>query len=262
MAEFGSAVITDAGAALLAQVMAGSKKLEFTALTVGDGAYTAEEKTRTALQAMTAMKNQRLSFPFNSVAPYSDTTVRLKAVVTNITVTSGFYINEVGIWAKDASDALAEPVLYSIVVANTPDYLPAYNGSTPSTIEQDWYTTLSNEASATIVVDDSAYTLLSDFEEFKDDTLKREFEATYGLCNKTTIIGTDVVGNRLIVETDSDNSITVVTSIADTVSGKTITTVITPEDDDYIYTKTVTIATDENGEKIITEEYEKEPKEE
>lgn len=257
MAEFGSAVITDAGAALLAQVMAGSKKLEFTALTVGDGTYTAEEKTQTALQAMTAMKNQRLSFPFNSVAPYSNTTVKLKAVVSNVTVTSGFYINEVGIWAKDASDALADPILYSIVVANTPDYLPAYNGSTPSTIEQDWYTTLSNNASSTIVVDDSAYTLLSDFEEFKDDTIKWEFEYAYSLCTKTTVIGVNASGNREITETDEANSITAVTTFVDTsATVKTITTVITPANDDYYYTKTTTITTTSSG-KTISESFTK-----
>ena len=167
MAEFGSAVITDAGAALLASVMAGSKQMEFTALTVGDGEYTAADKTVSALQAMTALKNQRLSFPFSSVTPTSASEVCLKAVVSNLTVNSGFYINEVGIWAKDASDALADPVLYSIVAANTADYLPAYNGSTPSTIEQDWYTTLSNTATATIQVSSSAYALASDFTDFQ-----------------------------------------------------------------------------------------------
>lgn len=167
MAEFGSAVITNDGADLLARVMAGGRQMEFTALTIGDGVYTQEEKAISALQAMSALKNQRLSFAFSSVAPYSETAVCLKAVVSNITVTSGFYINEVGIWAKDATDENADPILYSIVVANTADYLPAYNGSTPSTIEQDWYTTLSNTATATITVSSSAYALASDFTAFQ-----------------------------------------------------------------------------------------------
>lgn len=177
MAEFGSAVITDAGAALLASVMSGSKQMEFTALTVGDGTYSEDDKEVSALQAMTALKNQRLSFAFSSVAPYSETAVCLKAVVTNLTVTSGFYINEVGIWAKDASDNDADPILYSIVAANTADYLPAYNGTTPSTIEQDWYTTLSNTATASITVSSSAYATASDFEEFKENIANVEASA-------------------------------------------------------------------------------------
>lgn len=171
MAEFGSAVITNAGATLLANVMSGSKTIEFTSLTVGDGNYSSSEKEISALQQAEALKNQRLSFSFSSVTPYSDTAVRLRAIVSNVTVLTGFYINEVGIWAKDASDASAEPILYSIVVAETADYLPAYNGTTPSTIEQDWYTTLSNTATATITIDSSAYVALSDFEEFKSDIL-------------------------------------------------------------------------------------------
>ena len=85
MADFGSAVITDAGASLLATVMAGSNQIEFTALTVGDGTYTAAEKTTASLQAMTALKNQRLSFAFSSITAQSNTAVRLKAVISNIT---------------------------------------------------------------------------------------------------------------------------------------------------------------------------------
>lgn len=177
MAQFGSAVITDDGATLLASVMAGSRQMEFTALTVGDGAYSASDKAVSALQVMTALKNQRLSFPFSSVTPIGSVTVQLKAVVSNAAVTSGFYVTEVGIWAKDATDQDAVPILYSIVAADVADYLPAYNGSTPSTIEQDWYTTLSNTASATIAVSSSAYALASDFEAFKENIANIEASA-------------------------------------------------------------------------------------
>ena len=168
MADFNSAVITDVGAELLANVMASSGKIEFTALSIGDGTYTEEEKEIDVMRTMTELKSERLSFSFSSVTPYSDTAVRLKALVSNIEVTTGFYINEVGIWAKDADSTGATPVLYSIVTAETADYLPAYNGSVPSTIEQDWYTTLSNEAEASITIDSSAYASVSDFEEFKE----------------------------------------------------------------------------------------------
>ena len=232
MAEFGSAVITDAGAALLASVMAGSKQMEFTALTVGDGTYSAADKTVTAMQAMTALKNQRLSFPFSSVTPYSGTSVCLKAVVSNISVTSGFYINEVGIWAKDASDALASPILYSIVAANTADYLPAYNGSTPSTIEQDWYTTLSNTATATISVSSSAYALASDFENFKNNIATVEasviasqnYEAGEYLiyANQLYKVTADIsIGDSLTVGTNIE-----ATSVGDELADKTAGSIV------------------------------------
>ena len=177
MAQFGSAVITDDGADLLATVMAGSRQMEFTALTVGDGVYSSGDKAVSALQAMSALKNQRLSFPFSSVVPKSSTAVQLKSVVSNLTVTNGFYITEVGIWARDATDPNATAILYSIVAADVADYLPAYNGSTPSTDEMVWTTTLSNTATATIVVDQSAYALASDFDAFKENIADIEASA-------------------------------------------------------------------------------------
>ena len=165
MALFKSAIVTDAGAALVAEVMGRSKQIEFTTMTVGDGTYTEEEKTEAALRGRTDMKNTRLSVSFSSIGRSGDTAVRLAAVVSNATVESGFYITEVGIWAKDGSVAGSTPVLYSIVLAEVPDYLPEYNGSIPSTIQQAWYTQLSNDAIATIEANPSAYALASDFQQ-------------------------------------------------------------------------------------------------
>lgn len=207
MADFGSAVITDAGASLLATVMAGSNQIEFTALTVGDGTYTAAEKTTASLQAMTALKNQRLSFAFSSITAQSNTAVRLKAVISNITLLSGFYVNEIGIWAKDASDALAEPILYSIVVADTADYLPAYNGSTPSTIEEDWYMTISNDAEASITVSSSAYVLVSDFDDYQASVTAKFneiYNGTKGTSYLVRITAEDNVGDTVTLTNGTD----------------------------------------------------------
>lgn len=162
MAQFDTPQVTRAGAALMAKVLAGGGKIEFTFLTIGDAEYTDEQKTDAALQERTALKNQRMSFPFSSVTVKDETNVCLKAVVSNEKVTESFYITEMGLWAKDASDETSAPILYSIITASVGDYLPVYNGSVPSTIEEIWYTTVSNKVTITISANATAYALAED----------------------------------------------------------------------------------------------------
>lgn len=177
MAQFDTPQVTRAGAALMAKVLAGSGKIEFTFLTIGDAEYTDEQKTDAALQERTALKNQRMSFPFSSVTVKDETNVCLKAVVSNEKVTESFYITEMGLWAKDASDETSAPILYSIITASVGDYLPVYNGSVPSTIEEIWYTTVSNKATITISANATAYALAEDVGNVGDLTTDNKSSA-------------------------------------------------------------------------------------
>lgn len=87
---------------------------------------------------------------------------------------------------------------------------------------------------------------------------EREFNRYYGLCNKTTTIAT-VNGNKVITEADTSELVGAVTTISNTVQGKQIVTVVTPQAGSYKYTKTVLIAKS-NGTTTITESYVKEAK--
>lgn len=180
MAQFDIPQVTRVGAALMAKILAGSGKIEFTYLTIGDAEYTAKQKTDAALQERTALKNQRMSFPFSSVTIKDETNVCLKAVVSNEKVTESFYITEMGIWAKDASDESSSPILYSIITASVGDYLPVYNGSVPSTIEEIWYTTISNKAEITIPASATAFALADDLNEHVDSAVSSR-EGVHGL---------------------------------------------------------------------------------
>ena len=50
MGSFYSAVMTNAGAALLSQALAGTATIEFTSMKTGNGTYEASERTTAALQ--------------------------------------------------------------------------------------------------------------------------------------------------------------------------------------------------------------------
>lgn len=167
MAQFYAAVMTNGGAALLADAIAGNAKIQFTTLVAGDGEYTEAEHAVTALQMMTSLKSQKQSVGFSSVVVESETSVHLTGVIDNKELVEGYYVREVGIYAKNILDDEANPVLYSIVVAQVADYMPPYNGLTPTTIIQEYFATVDNSAEVTLMAGSGAYALAEDLEAVK-----------------------------------------------------------------------------------------------
>lgn len=99
-----------------------------------------------------------------------------------------------------------------------------------------------------------------------DNLVQTVFLNKYGLCSKVTTINKDAQGNTTsIEETDQDDSVSAVTTFQKDAQGNTtgITTVITPTEGIYFYTKTTVFETaDANGSKTITESYTQNIKEE
>jgi hypothetical protein len=164
MAEFSNAVMTNEGAALLAQCEGGLAKMEFTKLVTGAGQYSDAERQRAQLQERTALKDEKQAFDFSKIAMATKTSVLLKALITNAELQVGYYVREVGIYARNALDETSTPILYSIAIANVADYLPPFNGLTPSTITQEYYATVSNSADVTITTGGGAVALAEDLE--------------------------------------------------------------------------------------------------
>ena len=162
MAQFYAAVMTNGGAALLADAVAGNAKIQFTAMVAGDGEYTEQERSVTALQSRTALKSQKQSVAFSSVVVESETSVHLTGALDNQELDAGYYVREVGIYAKNALDENAEAVLYSITVAQVADYMPPYNGLTPTTIIQEYFATVDNSAEVTLEAGGGAYAMADD----------------------------------------------------------------------------------------------------
>ena len=162
MADFNNAVMTNGGAALLAATTAGTAKIKFTKLVTGSGTYSDSEKTRASLQARSTLKAQKQEIPFSKIEMATDTCVKLTALVSNAELSAGYYVNEIGIYAVDELHPAAAPVLYSIAIANVADYLPPYNGLTPSTITQEYFATVDNALEVTIQTKTGAVALAED----------------------------------------------------------------------------------------------------
>lgn len=158
MAEYYSAVLTDSGAALLAAAEIGDAQIEFTKLYTGDGEYSSSELLN--LVRRTALKSEKQQFPFSTIKKTEPSTVLLRTPITNDDLETGYYVREVGVYAKNSLDDSA-PILYSIAVATTPDFLPAFDEITV-TITQEFYLSISGDLELTIEASSGAYALQED----------------------------------------------------------------------------------------------------
>lgn len=164
MAEFKTAMITDAGKKLLADTLAGKARMKFYCIGIGDGSYNGTED----LSAMTKLKSQKQKVFLSSVSKESNNCVKIKALISNESLTEGYYMTEMGLYAMDETVSGYNPVLYSVAVAKKADYFPEYNGKVPVTILQEYYASVSDTENVNIYINDDTYTLLEDFEEFKN----------------------------------------------------------------------------------------------
>lgn len=173
---YGKAVMTDGGAALLCKAQAGKIKIEFTRVVTGSGVYSTTEKTLEALQARSALKEQKNSYPLSGIEIMSDHTIKVTALVTNqnpvnnaVLVNEGYYINEMGLYAKGQGDS--EEILFCVTTTvATGDYMPAYNGNSPAQIVQDYFITISNTANVVVDVQNGAVALAVDLNAIKKKT--------------------------------------------------------------------------------------------
>lgn len=174
-----NAVMTDSGAALLTKAQAGLCKITFVAVAVGDGTYSAEEAAVSALQQRQALKSEKNRYSPSDVYVYSQHSVKITAMITNYDpvqqqplVDAGYYIREMGLYAKETGAADSTAILYSVAVAPTgtiADYMQPYNGYNPLQIIQDYYATVNNSADTEIRTAGAAL-LAEDANVITDDT--------------------------------------------------------------------------------------------
>lgn len=183
---FNAAVMTNAGAALLARSIAEGVTIDFLSVAVGNGSYTNAEKAVEALKQRTALKSFQVGYTPQSVIREDNSSVRISALLSNFdpdtheaVVESGFYINEIGIMAQP-SDEATDPILFSIAVtsATQGDYMPAYTGDNPAQIVQGYVTAVSNDATISIIDPVNPYALATDLQELADtlDARMTQFE--------------------------------------------------------------------------------------
>lgn len=146
MANFPGLILTDAGRDILAKALTG-QTLTFTRVALGDGTEPATPET------LTALVNELQTISIQSFEVIGDGTSKIRAILTNVGITTGFFVREIGVFAQDP-DTLQE-VLYSYANSGSQsDFMPAEGGAT--IVEQvfDLFTVVDTATTVTAVIDD------------------------------------------------------------------------------------------------------------
>ena len=125
MAKFKGFILTEKGRELLAKGLAG-ETITFTKMVIGDGT------TATSEREMTALVNQITTLPLLNVDTKGNGTCEINALLTNKSVTTGFYIRELGIFAHGNDNV---EILYAYNTSANADYLPPFSANNVVEIE-------------------------------------------------------------------------------------------------------------------------------
>lgn len=154
MSNWGKPVLTKQGLKLQAKVDAGNA-MQLTKCRLGSGTIGSGQQ----LEDLTELVAPVQALPIASVT-YSDDSHAciISAVTDNSTVTTGYYLREFGIYAKDPDDG---EILYAVASDSEPDFIPAKGTSTVISQEIGVALTFANAANVTAAVNTSATATIS-----------------------------------------------------------------------------------------------------
>ena len=145
MAKFNGFILTEKGRELLAKGLAG-ETITFTKMAIGDGTSLTSERERTALV------NQITTLPILNINAKRNGTCEINALLTNKSVTTGFYIKELGIFAHGNDNV---EILYAYNISTSPDFVPPFSANNVVEIEYVDTIIVDQVANVTAVIDPS-----------------------------------------------------------------------------------------------------------
>ena len=176
---FNAAVMTDAGAALLAASQAGTATLNFTAVVTGNGVYT--DKSVDYLRTLTVLLSQKQSFDISDVDIAQDVSVQMTSIISNAALHEGYFLNEIGLLCQNGDDA-STSTLFSVAVtsADQGDYFPSTEESSGVEITQHFIVKTSNTANITVQIGSDIYALKTDLDAH-EDSLVGSYNGVHGI---------------------------------------------------------------------------------
>ena len=145
MAKFNGFILTEKGRELLAKGLAG-ETITFTKMAIGDGISLTSERERTALV------NQITTLPILNINVKRNGTCEINALLTNKSVTTGFYIKELGIFAHGNDNV---EILYAYNISTSPDFVPPFSANNVVEIEYVDTIIIDQVANVTAIIDPS-----------------------------------------------------------------------------------------------------------
>ena len=149
MGAYSQATITTAGRQLLAQAVAGDGNLTFTEAQTSSYAI----PPGTDIAALTSLQDVKQSAAPSAAQISSGTVIQVSASFTNANageeITEAYLIETIGLLAQITD---GQPVLFAVYQAATPDQMPAYTGTAPSSFQYNMVLTVQEAAQITVTV--------------------------------------------------------------------------------------------------------------
>ena len=163
MAEFNKLTITNKGQALMSKLIAGKTTVEFTKIATSTNVYTEAQ-----ILALTALANVKQTASISKITRTNNVAVQIEAAIENSSLTTGYKINSVGLYAKDPDEG---EILYAVASVTSSDngaYMPPYNNLTVSGAYFKLVTTVSNADNVTLKVDQAAVATVGDIQDLQN----------------------------------------------------------------------------------------------
>ena len=154
MSEFRQLIITNKGQALMAKLIAGTANVTFTKVAASSTTYDDSQ-----IPALTALSNIKQQVAVSKVTRINSVAVQVDAAMENSALTTGYYMNSLGLYANDPDEG---EILYAVAGANVGAYMPPYNGITVSGAYLKLVTTVSNASNVSMTVDPAAVATVGD----------------------------------------------------------------------------------------------------
>ena len=154
MSEFRQLIITNKGQSLMAKLIAGKANVTFTKVAASATTYNDSQ-----IPALAALSNIKQQVAVSKVTRINSVAVQVDAAMENSALTTGYYMNSIGLYANDPDDG---EILYAVAGANVGAYMPPYNGITVSGAYLKLVTTVSNASNVSMTVDPAAVATVGD----------------------------------------------------------------------------------------------------
>lgn len=173
MAKWRKSVVTDYGEDILAEAVTGESIIEFVKISVGCGIYSGDELSDEFLKKRTSIREEKNEYGISSMKRNGNV-ITISAIMDNASVSDGYYIRELGLWAK-RKDSDNDAELYSIIIADEPDYFP--ESSSPTTVKHTFQMVLANDDMKICITENmGAYVLVDDYNKDKDKIEKALYQ--------------------------------------------------------------------------------------
>lgn len=238
MFEVYKMVLTEAGQNLYAKCLASSTDITFTKFILGNGTYAGTETTE-EIAAKTALTSPKDEFQISKASVVNNSTCKLEMNASNLKITEGYFVTEIGVYAKDSD---GNEVLYCITVAvpDKADWMPAYNGVAPGSLRYLMYITVGNAENIKVDVSGGGVVSQDDFNELSSEveSIKENGGDKIMLKDSSGLTGTE--GSKTTLQTLFD-------ALLSSIHSGDISTVLKDENGESIL--------DEDGGTIIAPSY-------